>query len=369
MTRTWIIRAAAVVAVAVVPAVWPLANGLSGFTFAGGYGGPAEGYVSGEYSFPIGLYMCLGPELGAGFGNGGAIFFGGAGRLYLNRFNGSAIQPHLFLGGGLATANYERVKPGEPRGDTSGYFKAGGGCDVDLPESPISPFFNLGAFVIPLPFPSRETEVGFTVGAGIRLNVGRALWIERRRRERLAEERHVAEEVVRAREANDRGDYPSAIAIYGAVLELYPGRDEVRELLSESERLLAESIPEPEPEPEPRPKPKPRPTPEPEPEPAPIIPPEAVAAYERGRAAVSSGALGEAIYIFSAVLGECPTYGAARGALVDAYLLQGLDYYSRGQISDALRSWRQAQAYDPGNAKAQRYIDKANRERRGNGPR
>jgi hypothetical protein len=363
MISTWIIRAATAAAVAVVPAAWPLANGLSGCTFAAGRGGPSNSYVSGEYSFPLGPYICLGPELGGGFGDGGAIFFGGAGRLYLNRDTGSAIQPHLFLSGGFATANDEGAAT--DRADTGGFLKIGGGCDVDIRQSPIGPFFDLGAFV----FPSSERTVGFMFGAGIRLNVGRAVWMEQRRRERIAEEKHVAEEVARAREANERGDYPSAIAIYGALLEAYPGREDVGELLLESERLLAESIPEPEPEPEPRPKPRPRPTPEPEPEPAPIIPPEAVAAYERGKAAVSSGGLGEAIYIFSAVVSECPTYGAARGALVDAYLLQGLDYYSRGQISDALRSWRQAQAYDPGNAKAQRYIDKANRERKGNGTR
>jgi hypothetical protein len=365
MIRIGIIWASACAVVALVPCAWPLANGLSGITFAGGYGGPSHGYVGGEYSFPIGLYACLGPELGAGFGNGGALFFGGSGRLYLNSGSTSSFQPHLFLSAGLATANDEGVASGEPRGDTGPFLKAGGGCDIDIPGSPIGPFVDLGAFY----FPSREPSVDFIVGAGLRLNVGRALWMEQRKRERLAEETHVAEEIARARVANERGDYPSAIAIYGALLEKYPERDEVRELLSESERLLAESVPEPEPEPDPRPRPRPRPKPEPEPEPAPTIPPEAVTAYERGRAAVSGGALSEAIYIFSAVVSECPSYGAARNALVDAYLLQGLDYYSRGQISDALRSWRQAQAYDPGNAKAQRYIDKANRERRGNGTR
>jgi hypothetical protein len=339
-----------------------LPNGVSGFTFAGGAGGPSDGYVSGEYSFPLGAYLGIGPELGAGFGDGDAIFFGGGGRLYLNRATGSTVQPHLFLSGGLATANEETATV--DRGDTGGFIKFGGGCDLDIPGSPVGPFLNLGAFV----FPSREPEVRFIFGAGIRLNVTRALWMERRRRERLVEETHVAEDVARAREAHDRGDYPEAIAIYRALLEAYPDRGEVRELLSESERLLAESIPEPEPEPRPKPRPKPKPEPEPEPE-IPTIPAEAIAAYERGRAAVSSGALGEAIYIFSAVVSEVPSYGAARNALVDAYLLQGLDYYSRGQISDALRSWRQALAYDPGNAKAQRYIDKAHRARRGNGMR
>ena len=245
------IRAAVVAAVAAVPVAWPLANGLSGFTFAGGGGGPSAGYVSGEYSFPLGPYLCLGPELGAGFGNGGAIFFGGAGRFYLNRASASIFQPHLFLGGGFATANDEAAAV--DRGDTGGYLHFGGGCDLDIPESPIGPFFNLGAFV----FPSREPAVGFIFGAGIRLNVGRAVWMEQRRRERLAEDKHVAEDLARAREANDQGNYPSAIAICGQLLEFYPDREEVRELLLESERLLAESIPEPEPEPEPRPKPRP----------------------------------------------------------------------------------------------------------------
>ncbi|HUU57046.1 MAG TPA: bacterial transcriptional activator domain-containing protein [bacterium] len=356
MIRTTTIAAA--VALAVAPAAWPLANGLSGCTFAAG-GGPADGYVSGGYSFPLGPYFCLGPELGAGFGDGGATFIGGAGRLYLNRASASIAQPHLFLSGGLAVANDEVAAV--DRADTGGYLHFGGGCDIDIPQSPVTPFFDLGAFV----FPAREPQVGFTFGAGIRLNVARALWMEQRKRERLAEEKHIAESLARAREANSRGDYDEAIAVCGELLAAHPDREEVRELLQESERLLAESIPEPEPEPKPMPRPRPKPRPEPEPEPEiPTIPPEAVAAYERGKAAVSGGALGEAIYIFSAVVSECPSYGAARDALVDAYLLQGLDSYSRGRVSDALRAWRQALAYDPGSAKAQRYIDKAKRERR-----
>jgi hypothetical protein len=350
---------AATVALTAAPAAWPLANALSSFTLAGGGGGPATGYVKGEYNFPLGPYFCLGPELGAGFGDGGAIFIGGEGRLYLNAAPGAVAQPHLFLGGGLAVANDEAAE----RSDAGYYVDFGGGCDVDIPQSPIGPFFKAGAFVSPV----RDPQVNFTFGAGVRLNVARALWIDKRKRERRVEDKRVAESLDRACEANGRGDYPEAVAICGGLLEAYPDREEVRELLRESERLLAESVPEPEPEPEPRPKPKPVPRPEPEPEPEiPKIPPEAVAAYERGKAAVAGGALGEAIYIFSAVVSECPSYGAARNALVDAYLLQGLDYYSRGQISDALRSWRQALAYDPGNDKARRYIDKADRERRGN---
>jgi hypothetical protein len=347
---------------AAAPAAWPLANGLSGFTLAAGGGGPSDGYVSGGYSFVLGPYFCGGPELGAGFGGGSSFLVGGAGRFYLRRALSPVAQPHLLFGGGLAVADYEAEAGAAGEGAKTGaYLRLGAGLDADVPRAPVSPFLDGGVFA----FTARDPKVGFIIGGGIRVNVSRALWMEERERERAAEDKLAAETLARAREANDRGDYAAAVAICDELLASYPERDDVRELRVESERLLAESIPEPEPEPEPKPKPRPKPKPEPEPEPeTPVIPAEAVAAYERGKAAVSGGALAEGIYIFSAIVSEYPSYGAARDALVDAYLLQGLDQYSRGRISDALRSWRRALAYDPGNAKARRYIDKVEKERR-----
>jgi hypothetical protein len=333
MFGKWVTTGAACALLWAAPAAWPLPNGLSGFTLAAGGGGPSDGYVSGGYSFVLGPYFCGGPEIGAGFGGGSSFFVGGAGRFYLLRALSPVAQPHLLFGGGLAVADDETSADGA---DTGAYLRLGAGLDVDVPQAPVSPFL-----------------------------VSRALCMEQRERERAAEYKLVAETLARAREANDRGDYAVAVAICDELLKSYPERDDARELLAESERLLAESIPEPEPEPEPEPKPKPKPKPEPEPEPeTPVIPREAVAAYERGKAAVSGGALAEGIYIFSAIVSEYPSYGAARDALVDAYLLQGLDQYSRGRISDALRSWRRALAYDPGNAKARRYIDKVEKEQR-----
>jgi hypothetical protein len=358
MFGKWVTTGAACALLWAAPAAWPLPNGLSGFTLAAGGGGPSDGYVSGGYSFVLGPYFCGGPEIGAGFGGGSSFFVGGAGRFYLLRALSPVAQPHLLFGGGLAVADDETSADGA---DTGAYLRFGAGLDVDVPQAPVSPFFDAGAFA----FTARDPEVGFIIGGGLRVNVSRALWMEQRERERAAEDTLVAETLARAREANDRGDYAVAVAICDELLKSYPERDDARELLAESERLLAESIPEPEPEPEPEPKPKPKPKPEPEPEPeTPVIPREAVAAYERGKAAVSGGALAEGIYIFSAIVSEYPSYGAARDALVDAYLLQGLDQYSRGRISDALRSWRRALAYDPGNAKARRYIDKVEKEQR-----
>ncbi len=357
MTGKWAILGAICALFAAAPAAWPLASGLSGFTLAAGGGGPSDGYVSGGYSFVFGPYFCVGPELGAGFGGGTSFLVGGAARFYLIRTLSSVPQPHLLFGGGLAVADDEAAGDGA---DAGAYLRLGAGLDVDVPRTPVSPFLDGGAFA----FTARDPKVGFIIGGGLRVNVSRALWMEQRERERAAEDKLVAETLARAREANERADYAGAVAICGELLNSYPERDDVRELLLESERLLAESIPEPEPEPEPEPKPKPKPKPEPEVEPeTPVIPREAVAAYERGKAAVSGGALAEGIYIFSAVVGEYPNYKAARDALVDAYLLQGLDQYSRGRISDALRSWRRALAYDPGNAKARRYIDKVEKER------
>jgi tetratricopeptide (TPR) repeat protein len=121
------------------------------------------------------------------------------------------------------------------------------------------------------------------------------------------------------------------------------------------ERLQAEAYTEPTP--------RPRPEPEPEPEPEiPVISPDAIRAYEQGKAALAAGAISRAIYILSAVVREFPSYGAARAELVQAYLLQGLDSYSNGELKAALTSWRRALAFDPGNAKIQRYVKRAESE-------
>ena len=62
------------------------------------------------------------------------------------------------------------------------------------------------------------------------------------------------------------------------------------------------------------------------------------------------------------IVGEYPDYAAARAKLVEAYLYQGLDFYSKGSLSAAIRVWRRALELEPGNEKLQRYIKKAETE-------
>jgi hypothetical protein len=333
-----------------------LPTGLSGLSFAGGAGGPTVAFARSEYGFPVGVRFCLGPEVGVGFGDHSAVFLGGTGRFYFVPISGAAAQPHIFGGGGLLVADDEGTRVREA--EAGPYVNFGAGCDVDIPSSSVCPYFDVGAFVSP----GREPKVDYKVEAGIRLNVSRALWYAERDRDRRAAEERFNEKLARARDARDRGDHAEAIALCRELLAEYPDREEARDLLRESEELLAASRPEPAPTPRPKPVPKPEPKPEPEPEPAPI-PDEAVDAYKQGRAALAGGSIDRAVYIFSAVLNECPMYGDARDGLVEAYTFQGLDRYSRGNISSALASWRKALIYDPGNAKVKRYIDKANSER------
>jgi hypothetical protein len=40
-------------------------------------------------------------------------------------------------------------------------------------------------------------------------------------------------------------------------------------------------------------------------------------------------------------------------------MYQGLDFYSKGSLSAAIRVWSRGLALDPGNEKLQRYIKKA----------
>ena len=62
------------------------------------------------------------------------------------------------------------------------------------------------------------------------------------------------------------------------------------------------------------------------------------------------------------IVAEYPDYAAARAKLVEAYLYQGLDFYSKGSLSAAIRVWRRALEFEPDNEKLQRYVKKAETE-------
>ncbi len=179
--------------------------------------------------------------------------------------------------------------------------------------------------------------------------------LEEEENARAAEERRVAQKLAEAEEAVGRGAYLEAIKICEDILAAYPDDEEANELLAKAQRELAVSIaklpPEDRPEPEEVEEAKP-----------PAIPPEAVKRYRQGSSLLAQGSLSQAVAILADVVSEYPTYGAARAKLVQAYLYQGLDLYSKGSAAAALKAWRRAAALDPGNEKAQRYIKRAESE-------
>ena len=81
-----------------------------------------------------------------------------------------------------------------------------------------------------------------------------------------------------------------------------------------------------------------------------------------GAALLSRGAVAQATEEFEDLVTEYPRYAEARVKLVEAYTYQGLDFYSKGSLAAALRVWRRALSYDPGNEKVRRYIKKAEGE-------
>ncbi len=336
-------------------------------TFGFGSGGLANGYVGGELDYMLSRYFCVGPEFAVGFGDDSAVYGGAAGRFYVIPRLHDIFQPHAALAVGVAHGfdRNDTLKVDEAR--TGLYVNVAGGCDFDIPRVPISSYVDAGSLI----FIGTEVEKGFKVEVGVRISFGRVRRVEEENRARLAEARRLEEErlariaekkrverkLAEAADANERGDYHQAIKLSKEVLEAHPGHVGAAEMLEESERLLAESLAEPTP--------RPRPVPRPEPEPEVVkttIPPEAVEAYGRGKAALAGGDLGGAIRILGGVVGEFPSYGEARESLVDAYLLRGLDLYSRGQLTAALKAWRRALIYDPGNAKATRYIERVEGE-------
>jgi len=161
---------------------------------------------------------------------------------------------------------------------------------------------------------------------------------------RAAEEERVRARLEDAREYLRRGAYRKAMDICGEILRDHPERQDARDLLADARRAYAAATKQPEPVVE-----------------VPI-PAEAVERYRAGAAALARGSVEEAIRTLEDVVGDYPRYGEARGKLVEAYLYQGLDFYSQGSLSAALRVWRRALTYDPGNDKIKRYIAKAEAE-------
>ena len=153
-----------VLAAAVTAAALP--TGLSGLSFGVGAGGMTDGYIQAEFDFMLSQYICLGPELGMGFGDGGAIFAGGAGRLYVIPTYDYVAQPHMTFGGGVAH-QFEDEDSSREEERTGGYITFGAGCDFDIPQSPVTPYLDLGGFF----FAGSDSEADFKIEIGVRFNI------------------------------------------------------------------------------------------------------------------------------------------------------------------------------------------------------
>jgi len=170
--------------------------------------------------------------------------------------------------------------------------------------------------------------------------------LEEEDKERVAEEARVAALLVDAQDYKKRGNYRKAIQICEGILATHPDRKDVQAVLADARRLLAASSAKPPDE-------TPVETP---------IPAEAVAAYRQASDMLARGVVGEAVRVLGGLVNEYPNYSDARAKLVEAYLYQGLDYYSKGSLNAAVRSWQRGLALDPGNEKLKRYIAKAQAE-------
>jgi hypothetical protein len=138
-------------------------SGLSGLSVGIGAGGLTDGFVQAEYDFLLSRYVCLGPEFMLGFGGGGAIYGGAAGRFYVIPDTHPIFQPHLVFGAGLAHGFDNEDTRGD-EGKTGLYIDLAFGCDFDIPKSPVSPYLDLGGLF----FAGDDSEASFKVEIGAR---------------------------------------------------------------------------------------------------------------------------------------------------------------------------------------------------------
>ena len=141
-------------------------HGLSGLSVGIGAGGITDGFVQGEYDFILSPYVCLGPELALGFGGGGAIYAGAAGRFYVIPDTHPIFQPHLAFGLGLAHG-FNNKDTDRDEGKTGAYINFAFGCDFDIPQSPVSPYLDMGGLF----FAGEDSDASFKVEIGVRFAI------------------------------------------------------------------------------------------------------------------------------------------------------------------------------------------------------
>jgi len=152
--------ASVVLATAVAASAAP--TGLSGVTLGPGIGGFEDGYIQAEFDFRLSPYVCLGPEIGYGFGGPGVFFAGAAGRLYFIPQMNVIPQPHLAFAGGIA--HFFEEEHFERSDETGVYFTFAPGCDFEIPGSPVAPYADIGGMF----FIGDHSDADFRLEVGIR---------------------------------------------------------------------------------------------------------------------------------------------------------------------------------------------------------
>jgi len=160
--RNRVIAVVLALAAAAVPAL-AAPHGLSGLSVGIGAGGLTDGFIQAEYDFILSRYVCLGPELMLGFGGAGAIYGGAAGRFYVIPDTHPVFQPHMAFGAGLAH-RFDKGDTDRDEGKTGAYINLAFGCDFDIPQSPVSPYLDLGGLF----FAGDDSDADFKVEIGAR---------------------------------------------------------------------------------------------------------------------------------------------------------------------------------------------------------
>jgi hypothetical protein len=127
-------------------------------------GGFEDGYFQGEFDFRLSPYVCLGPEIGYGFGGPGVFFAGAAGRLYFIPQMDTVPQPHLAFGGGIAQYFSDPDREWHKEDEAGVYFTFAPGCDFEIPQTPIAPYADMGGVF----YLGDHSDASFRLEFGIR---------------------------------------------------------------------------------------------------------------------------------------------------------------------------------------------------------
>jgi hypothetical protein len=115
-----------------------------------------------EYDVAVPSYLAVGPEFTAGFGGGTVVALGAGSRVYFIPNYSYVLQPYFTAGGGYGHVFVE------DEDWNGGYVRFGGGTDFDIPNAPVAPFFDMGAFML---IAGDGTGTAFLIEGGVRFDL------------------------------------------------------------------------------------------------------------------------------------------------------------------------------------------------------